>query len=183
MSKLCVTAADSCGAIGEACCAGTSACQAGLTCSTGGICVGCVAALAVGNGHACALVRDGSVACWGANDHGQLGNGGTGSAAAAVAVVDDHGVPLGGIGAIAAGDNHTCALRADKTVVCWGDDSAGQLGRGAAPSTVNPVPAPPALTTIAAIAAGRQHTCAALDSGAVWCCGANDGGQLGRAPS
>jgi alpha-tubulin suppressor-like RCC1 family protein len=76
-------------------------------------------------------------------------------------------------------------LRGDHTVVCWGDDSAGQLGRGATlpgPS-VNPVPAPVGLTSIVAILAGARHTCAALDNGAVWCWGGNDVGQLGQAPS
>jgi alpha-tubulin suppressor-like RCC1 family protein len=145
-----------------------------------------VAALALGDGHGCALkAGDGSVACWGKNDHGQLGNGGTGDAAAAVTVVDDHGAPITGVTAIAAGAAHTCALRADKTIVCWGDDSAGQLGRGGAlpGADANPVPAPVGLTSIAAIAAGGRHSCAALDNGAVWCWGANDAGQLGSAPS
>ena len=95
--------------------------------------VGCVAQLAIGNGHGCALGRNGQrVACWGKNDHGQLGNGGTSDAAAAVTVVDDHGVPLSGLTAVAAGAAHSCALRSDHTVFCWGDNSAGQLGRGAA---------------------------------------------------
>ena len=181
----CVTAADSCGAIGEACCAGTDACQTGLRC-TGGVCVGCVTALALGDTHGCALLAaGGSVACWGKNDHGQLGNGGTSDAAAAGLVVDDHGTPLTGVTAIAAGAAHTCALRGDQTVVCWGDGSAGQLGAGGPlpGAAVNPVPAPAALTSITAIAAGARHTCAALTDGSVWCWGANDAGQLGAAPS
>jgi alpha-tubulin suppressor-like RCC1 family protein len=184
LSGLCVTAADSCGALGEACCAGTNTCQTGLTC-TAGSCVGCVAALAVGYAHACALRTDGSVACWGANDHGQIGNGASGGpVAVATPVVDDHGVPLAGIRAIAVGDNHSCALRPDKTVVCWGDDSTGQLGGGdSSTASVNPVPKPAALTTIAAIAAGARHTCAALDDASVWCWGGNEEGQLGTAPS
>ena len=168
LSNSCVTAADTCGAIGEACCAGSGACQAGLVC-TGGTCVGCIAQLAVGAAHACALLRaGGTVACWGKNDHAQLGAPG-GDAAAAVAVVDDHGQPITGITAIAAGGNHACALKSDKTVLCWGDDAA-------APALV-------ALTTIAAVAVGERHACAALDDGAVWCWGANDAGQLGTAPS
>ena len=185
LAGACVTASDSCGAIGEACCAGTGSCQTGLQC-LGNACVGCVAALALGDNHGCALLRDGGgVVCWGKNDHGQLGNGGSGDAAAAVAVVDDHGVPITGVTAIAAGAAHTCALRSDRTVVCWGDDGAGQLGRGATlpGPAVNGVPAPVGLTSIVAIAAGAQHTCAALDGGAVWCWGANDAGQLGVAPS
>jgi len=168
LSNSCVTAADTCGAIGEPCCAGTSACQAGLAC-TGGVCVGCVAELALGEAHGCALLaKGGTVACWGKNDHGQLGFAG-GDAAAAVAVVDDHGQPIAGITAIAAGGNHSCALKSDQTVLCWGDDA--------------PVPALVSLTTIDAIAAGAHHSCASLDSGAVWCWGANDSGQLGTAPS
>jgi hypothetical protein len=185
LSGACVTAADSCGALGEACCAaGTNACQTGLSC-TGGMCVGCVAALAVGLAHGCALRSDGGVVCWGANDHGQIGNGASGGAVAvATPVVDDHGVPLAGIRAITVGDNHSCALRADKTAVCWGDDSTGQLGGGgSSTASVNPVPATVALTTIAAIAAGARHTCAALDDGSVWCWGGNEQGQLGSAPS
>ena len=144
----------------------------------------CVSAIALGDGHGCALVRvGGGVVCWGKNDHGQLGNGGGGDAAAAVAVVDDHGVPIAGVTALAAGAAHTCALRGDRTVVCWGDDGSGQLGRGAAlpgPS-VNALPAPVGLTSIVAIAAGARHTCAALADGAVWCWGANEAAELGPA--
>lgn len=184
LSNLCVTAADSCGANGEACCAGTNACQTGLTC-TAGACVGCVAALGVGLGHACALKADGGVVCWGANDHGQVGNGTSGgSVAVASPVVDDHGVPLANIRAIAVGDNHSCALRSDKTAVCWGDNSTGQLGDGgSSTASVNPVPKTVALTTIAALAAGARHSCAGLDDGSVWCWGGNEEGQLGTAPS
>ena len=125
-----MSAADACGVLGEACCAGAEPCQAGATC-TGGVCVGCVAGLAVGDGFGCALLGDGGgVACWGKNDHGQLGNGGSSDAAAAVPVVDDHGVRIGGITAIAAGAAHACALKADQTVLCWGDDSAGSSDAG-----------------------------------------------------
>lgn len=180
LSGNCVTATDSCGTIGEACCANQT-CGSALQC-VGGVCVGCVSQLAIGGAHGCALVRDGTVACWGRNDHGQLGNGGTSDAAAAVGVVDGHGVRIGGVRAIAAGAAHSCALRGDGTVVCWGDDSSGQLGRGGA-AAVNPVPMPAALTSIVAVAAGARHTCAALTNGSVWCWGANDSAQLGAPPS
>jgi Regulator of chromosome condensation (RCC1) repeat len=176
----CVTASDTCGAIGEACCPDAT-CQAGLMC-TAGSCVGCVTQLALGDGHGCALKRDGTMACWGRNDHGQLGNGTTNAAAAAVPVVDDHGMPVAGVTAITAGAAHTCALKGDRTVVCWGDDSAGQLGRGGS-AAVNVTPLPVGLNSVVAMAAGGRHTCAALTNGAVWCWGANDAGQLGSAPS
>jgi Regulator of Chromosome Condensation (RCC1) repeat protein len=180
LGRQCVGVADSCGTIGEACCTG-NVCQSKLACIAG-VCSGCVQSLAVGGGHGCALLSDGTMACWGKNDHGQLGNGGTSDAAAAVAVVDDHGVKLAGIVAIAAGAAHSCALRSDGTVLCWGDDSAGQLGRGGA-APINLTPMPVGLSTIVAIAAGARHSCAALMNGAAWCWGANDSGQLGSAPS
>jgi alpha-tubulin suppressor-like RCC1 family protein len=143
---------------------------------------GCVAQLALGAAHGCALRSDGTLACWGKNDHGQLGTGATSDAAAASAVVDDHGVPLASLSAVVAGDAHTCAMATNGTVSCWGDDSAGQLGRGGS-AAVNAVPMLVPLSSVAAIAAGARHTCAALTTGAVWCWGANDGGQLGQAPS
>jgi alpha-tubulin suppressor-like RCC1 family protein len=86
---------------------------------------GPAARLAAGNAHACAVLASGQVACWGANDAGQLGNGTTQSAATPTLVpgVDD-GV------AVAAGDQHTCVLRATGRVYCWGANVHGQLGTG-----------------------------------------------------
>jgi alpha-tubulin suppressor-like RCC1 family protein len=69
--------------------------------------------LAIGERHACALVSDGRVACWGSNELGQLGRddaflvGGVGTAL-------DGAVDLGASYAI------TCARRADRTAWCWG---------------------------------------------------------------
>src|SRR5205085_3453483 len=39
---------------------------------------------------------------------------------------------------IAAGFNHTCALRADGTVFCWGSNGGGELGNGTTTATSVP---------------------------------------------
>lgn len=71
--------------------------------------------------HTCALLEDGDVWCWGANDRGQLGDGTTIDRAAPVRV------PLAAAAsAISAGGEHTCAILGEE-VSCWGDNQRGQL--------------------------------------------------------
>jgi hypothetical protein len=91
---------------------------------------------------------------------------------------------LGGVTAVAAGSAHTCALLASGGVTCWGDNSSGQLGDGAACGTTchSPVDAS-AITSATAIATGGQHTCAIVSSGGVKCWGDNEHGQLGNGDS
>src|SRR5205807_541556 len=83
-------------------------------------------AIATGEFHTCALVADGTVRCWGRDNFGQLGDGAT---------TDQSSTPVRVSGltnavAIAASGSHTCALLADDTARCWGDNSLGQLGNG-----------------------------------------------------
>ncbi len=74
-----------------------------------------------------------------------------------------------------------CALHRDGTVVCWGDDSYGELGDGTN-SGSGPVEVA-GLTDAIDIAAGGNHNCALRSDGSVWCWGENSAGQLGVAPS
>src|SRR5262249_32650965 len=83
------------------------------------------AALAVGASHACGLLGDGTVECWGYNYYGQLGDGTNTNRSTPVAVSW-----LSHVLQIVAGTYHTCALIDDGTVKCWGSNSAGQLGDG-----------------------------------------------------
>ena len=60
--------------------------------------------VSAGGEHSCAVLLDGTVTCWGANESGQLGNGKTSPSATPV--------PVSGITTaveVAAGE-HTCAL-------------------------------------------------------------------------
>jgi alpha-tubulin suppressor-like RCC1 family protein len=133
--------------------------------------------VAAGGRHACAVRSTGTVACWGRNASGQLGDGTVTQRAFAVDV--------GGVTTatdVVAGSEHTCALLADRTVVCWGLNDQGQLGDGSgAPAGSRTPVAVRDLTDVRAIASSpsARHTCALTTTGAVWCWGDNATGQLG----
>jgi lysophospholipase L1-like esterase len=89
-----------------------------------------VTALAAGDGHTCAASSSG-VHCWGDGREGQLdGSLRDRPSPRPVAVP---GVP-GDVTLLAAGADHTCAVRAGNRVVCWGDNDFGQLGSGDGPA-------------------------------------------------
>jgi alpha-tubulin suppressor-like RCC1 family protein len=132
-------------------------------------------ALVAGGDHTCALLADGGVQCWGRNDSGQLGNGTTTPSPTPVAVMG-----LGGMAtALVAGAYHTCALRSDGTVRCWGRNDSGQLGDGSRMNRPTPVPVVDLVGTASTLTAGALHTCAVISDGRVQCWGRNDSGQLG----
>jgi alpha-tubulin suppressor-like RCC1 family protein len=83
-----------------------------------------------------------------------------------------------GVTAVSAGDDDTCALIADGTIDCWGNNNDGQLGIGDTPSQTTPVQVP-GITTATAISVGSLHTCALLTGGTIDCWGLNEHGQLG----
>jgi alpha-tubulin suppressor-like RCC1 family protein len=127
-----------------------------------------------GSTHACALLDDGAVRCWGLNDQWQLG---TADAAGNAATP----VPVPGVQdavALTAGSSHTCALIEGGTVTCWGADG-GRLGHGVIAAFALPAPVA-GLTDAVAVSAGDFHTCALLGDGTARCWGGNDEGQLGN---
>ncbi len=93
-----------------------------------------VSAISAGNNHTCSLQTDSTVRCWGANNGGQLGNGttvNTSSPAAVPSILSLANVVAGvKVAALATGYTHSCALKTDGAVRCWGVNSAGQIGDG-----------------------------------------------------
>jgi alpha-tubulin suppressor-like RCC1 family protein len=81
---------------------------------------------------------------------------------------------------MAAAEEHTCAITGAGGVLCWGLNSFGQLGNGAAIDSNTPVPVVAMPSGVVSIAAGAEFTCALTNAGAVWCWGNNSSGQLGN---
>jgi alpha-tubulin suppressor-like RCC1 family protein len=128
-------------------------------------------------GHTCARRAEGLIACWGGNAFGQLGDGTTTPRLLPVAVLSLNNEAL----AVAVGDDHTCALRADDTIRCWGENVLGQLGTGNTVASLTPVAVANTAGSISAreITGGNAHTCARRANGTVACWGTNGAGELG----
>lgn len=157
--------------------------------------------IAAGYAHSVALKTDTSVWSWGYNKYGQLGYGMDGETnvsdmqqSAAVQVLDETGLSfLTGISAVAAGGEHTLAIKSDSTVVAWGRDYEGELGNTTVTTFSNlPVQVDrgasitdttylgdDVLNPVIAIAAGFSHSLALKEDGTVWSWGENEFGQLG----
>ncbi len=128
--------------------------------------------------HSLGIAADGTVWAWGYNYYGQLGIG-TFDTAAPYGKNTPAQVPgLTGVIAVAAGTNHSLALKSDGTVWAWGWNVFGQLGDGSGANQKNPIQVK-GLTNVKAIAAGGVHSMALLTSGAVMAWGGNTYGELG----
>jgi alpha-tubulin suppressor-like RCC1 family protein len=90
-----------------------------------------VKAVSAGWRHACAILTTGAVKCWGSNHEGQLGDSTGMDRKTPVDVV----AVTGGVTAVSAGGQHTCAL-SQGTITCWGENEDGQLGDGTLKSTL-----------------------------------------------
>ncbi len=125
--------------------------------------------------HTCGLRADDTVWCWGSNHDAQLGIGDQTSLKESPTQVGSSNDWL----EISAGDYHTCALRQNDTLYCWGRNSHGQLGVGTfsgydfSPTQVG------SDNDWAAIFAGAHHSCAMRTDDTLWCWGKNEDGQLG----
>jgi alpha-tubulin suppressor-like RCC1 family protein len=124
---------------------------------------------------ACALMKDGTVECWGDNGQKQLGLGPNGFndpfPQPVVSLVNAVKVAVGGA--------HACAIKSGGDLFCWGLNFNGQVGSGN-DSTIEPAPVM-VLKEVADVALGLTHSCAIRTSGALYCWGNTYANMIGTA--
>ncbi len=149
-----------------------------------------VTQVSAGDAHVCALLSDSTVACWGYDGSGELGNGSTNSTPySAPVLVKVSTAPTAaaftGFAQVSAGNSSTCAVvSTDGGVYCWGSDTDGKIGNNGTndspvPTRVVKTTGSPALTGASQVSARKDHACALVGS-AVWCWGDNGNGELGN---
>jgi alpha-tubulin suppressor-like RCC1 family protein len=140
--------------------------------------VGTVAndALGIGTAHVCLRTTSTDLVCWGDNSSFKLGNG----------VAGDSNVPVNAAitiatGRPALGSDHTCIRKPpSNTVLCWGDNKAGQVGDPVEVYFSSQPVSVFALSDTLDLAAGADNTCAAISDGSIRCWGVNTSGLLGN---
>ncbi|MDF2723957.1 MAG: rcc [Paenibacillus sp.] len=135
-----------------------------------------ITAVAAGFSHTLWLKSDGTVWASGYNQFGQVGNNSTDPTNKQAEPVQLAG--LSGVTAVAAGQNHSVALKDDGTVWVWGGNNSFQLGDGT--STNSPVPKQvPGLSDVVEISAGSNNVIVRKNDGTYWAWGDGNSGQLG----
>lgn len=97
------------------------------------------------------------------------------TASSQVQIQDDDYNPMTDVVQISAGMSHTCVLKTNNDVRCWGSNQWGQLGNGTTVSSTQDILVSGLGGTVSSIAAGNSYTCALLSTGAVKCWGGING--------
>ncbi len=136
--------------------------------------------ISVGGLPACALDSAGAAFCWG----GIVGDGSaSASSAVPVAVYTRGALADKTLIQVSAGASDACVLDSTGAAYCWGNTLFGELGNNITGDTTVPLPVftggALAGKRLVQISAGSEETCALDSSGAAYCWGRNDSGQLG----
>lgn len=130
-------------------------------------------AVAAGQRHTCAVDVAGKLWCWGENEDGLLGFQ---TDLAVVRTPTQVGTDSD-YATVTANWFHSCAVKKNRALVCWGRNEEGQLGQGDSMTRLSPTRVGDKEDWLT-VSAAKFHTCAFASVG-LWCWGANDAGQLG----
>jgi len=135
-----------------------------------------VATVSVAAGHACALKTDNTIWCWGKGTAGELGDGNGASSSSPVQVAGSWKSVTAGQTNPGNQSGHTCALKSDNTLWCWGDwDFRGPVDGDSAPVQI------PGGGLWTSVTTGPWNTCAIKSTDAsLWCWGDSYQGHLGN---
>lgn len=138
--------------------------------------------LAINSSHACSVYENKFLRCWGLSSGGSLGYGRSSTVGQNIYPSRLKFVSVGEeVYQVVTGLSHTCALLENGRVKCWGSSSFGQTG--GQQDEYEQIPSKRDYVDIGGVAtslfAGKNHTCALLDTGSVRCWGINESGQLG----
>ncbi len=144
---------------------------------------GSLVAISGGSRHTCVLTDDARVECAGADDQDQTGI--LSGEPPLLSSIPNEISLLSGTNALSVGGDFACALGADSSVNCWGDNHLNQLGP-AAPGGLpfsSSIPSPVSLTpTASSIHLGYHHACAVLSDSSLWCWGSDFYSALSKNP-
>ena len=135
--------------------------------------------VSVGANHTCVVLTDGTLRCWGTNNKGQLGDGTITTQTLPTKV----GSNLNTWASVSVSFSHTCAVKKNGTLWCWGLNNNGQLGDGTktdrhAPTQVGTANTWQSIATSDAFFMSG-YTCGVKKNGTLWCWGDNQNGQHG----
>lgn len=136
---------------------------------------------AAGNAFTILLMNDGTIKTFGSNYYGELGileNSGTSVLTPVPTAVPN----VSNVKAVSAGHSHAILLMKDGTVMSFGNNNYGELGRSENVRTITPNPIPtkiPGVSGVKDIATGTRHTLLLMNDGTVKAFGYNYAGQLG----
>ncbi|AKT37437.1 EGF domain-containing protein [Chondromyces crocatus] len=134
------------------------------------------AQVSTGGGYACGVKLDGSRWCWGTNALAQAGNGAQLPVTLTLPQRVDEDTTWARIDA---GEHAACALRADRSLWCWGE---GSLGQTAQPGAEGPLPTPAQVgadTDWLTVASGLRFACGVQEGGRLSCWGSASRGATG----